>query len=69
MARFWKSLLKLDRAPDPKAIETLEESKRDLEAARNRSPVVDDMTGYLSKRREQNHFGDALDITFRRRHA
>lgn len=69
MARFWKSFLKLDRDPDPKAVETLEESKRDLEAARNRAPVVEDMAGYLSKRREQNHFGDALDITFRRRHA
>ena len=69
MARFWKSLLKLDREPDPQAIEILEESKRDLESARERSSVVSDMTGALSKRREQNHFGDALDITFRRRHA
>lgn len=70
MAHFWKTLLRLDQGPSPEAVELLEESKQDLENARERATVVSDMTEYLSKRREQNHFGDAIDISFtRRRHA
>lgn len=56
----------------------IEQAREELESAREekidvvgRSTEIRDLTEYLAKRREQNHFGDALDISFkpRRRHA
>lgn len=68
MTRFWSSLLGR-REPDPQTVEKLKQSSETLEAAQNRSEEVFELTNYLAARREQNHFGDALDITFRRRYA
>ena len=70
MVRFWKSLAgQVD--PDPQTIEKLQESERELADARSRTEDVNDLAAYLADRRKKNHFGDALDISFRprRRHA
>lgn len=70
MARFWKNLTGKTE-PDPFAVAKLEESRQQLTDVHNRSIEIYDLTSYLSKRREQNHFGDSLTISFtpRRRHA
>lgn len=63
MAR-WKSLLGLDRKPDPETVKLLEDSKKELTDARSQEPLVNNVSGYLAARRERNHFGDALTISF-----
>lgn len=39
----------------------------DLEQAKRQAPAIDRLTSYLRARREQNHFGDAIQITYTRR--
>lgn len=64
MARFWKSLLGFDRKPDPEAVKLLEDSKKELADVNSREYQVRNVSGYLATRRERNHFGDALTISF-----
>lgn len=64
MSRIWKSILGYDRKPDPKAVEMLEQSQKELDHVHSQAPVVNSVSGYLAARRQQNHFGDALTISF-----
>lgn len=70
MARFFDKIAGRT-SPDPQAVEKLRQSEKQLEAANSRTSDIKDLTEYLAARREQNHFGDALSISFtpRRRHA
>lgn len=70
MVGIWKKIMGR-RDPDPQAVAQLAQSEAQLEHARSRSNEVNDLAQYLATRREQNHFGDAIDISFtpRRRHA
>ena len=65
MARNWKSLFGISRSvPDPTVVAMLEESEKQLVETRKQSKAVNSVSGYLATRREQNHFGDALTISF-----
>lgn len=70
MVRLWKKLMG-HREPDAQAVAQLAKSEAQLEDARSRTTAINDLTAYLAERREQNHFGDAIDISFtpRSRHA
>lgn len=54
-----------------KAREELVRAREETIEVIGRSTEIRDLTDYLAARRQQNHFGDALDISFkpRRRHA
>jgi len=54
-----------------KAREELVRAREETIEVIGRSTEIRDLTDYLATRRQQNHFGDALDISFkpRRRHA
>lgn len=69
MARFWKNLTGRTEV-NPLAVERLVESQKQLEDVDNRSSEILILTAYLARRREQNHFGDSLTLSFtpRRRH-
>lgn len=64
MARFWKTLFGFDRKPDPEAVKLLEESEQELTDVRSQEDQVNNVSGYLATRRQRNHFGDALTISF-----
>lgn len=63
MSRFWKKLTG-NAEPDPQAVEKLLESKLELAEVKSKTAAIDNVSGYLATRREQNHFGDALTISF-----
>jgi hypothetical protein len=46
-----------------------EQQSDQLETVRRRQPYVDTLTSRLIERREINHFGDSIQVTFRRRNA
>lgn len=65
---FWKKLLPVRNAgPSPEALAQLEKSKVRLAEVESRETRVVRMSAWLDQRREQNHFGDDLDITFVRK--
>lgn len=65
MSRNWKSFFKIrGPRPDPEAVAMLEESEQQLAEAQGRSSDINSVSGYLATRRERNHFGDALTISF-----
>lgn len=70
MARFWKKVTG-SHEPDPQAVAQLKSSEERLEQARSLSDDIAALSSYLAERRQENHFGEALNITFtpRNRHA
>lgn len=46
-------------------------AKKEGKRVRRQAPQIASMSAYLAQRREQNHFGDALAVSFqpRRNHA
>lgn len=68
MSPFWDRLVP-KKSPDPTIELRLEESRQQLARAERRDPAVRSLSTWLNARQNKNHFGDDLDISFRRRHA
>lgn len=68
---LWKKLQPRQGEPSPDALAELKKSEDQLAQAEARDPLVDRISTWLEHRNEENHFGDAVDISFtpRRRHA
>lgn len=68
---LWKKIQPRQGEPSPEALAELEKSKKQLAQAEAREPFVNRVSVWLDHRNEENHFGDAVDISFtpRRRHA
>lgn len=69
---FWKKIQPRQGEPTPEALEALKKSEHQLAQAEARDDYVGRISTWLDTRNNQNHFGDAVDITFtprRRRHA
>ena len=68
---LWKKLQPRQGEPSPEALAELEKSEQQLAAAEARAPFVDRVSTWLEHRNTENHFGDAVDISFtpRSRHA
>lgn len=68
---IWKKLQPRQGEPSPEAIVELKKSEQQLAQAQERAPFVHSVSTWLNHRNEENHFGDAVDISFtpRRRHA
>lgn len=67
---FWKKIQPRRGEPTPEALEELKRSQQQLARAESRDDYVQRISAWLEARNSQNHFGDAVDITFtpRRRH-
>lgn len=50
--------------PSVEATEALESSREQLRSVSEREGVIRQTVSYLAERRELNHFGDDLSITF-----
>lgn len=69
---LWKKIQPRQGEPTPEALAELETSRQQLEKVESREDVVKRVSAWLEYRNTQNHFGDAVDISFtprRRRHA
>lgn len=65
MAHNWKIFFKIGKPdPDPSAVALLAESEKQLVEAKSQDNLVHSVSEYLAARRERNHFGDALTISF-----
>lgn len=53
--------------PSPEAVKGLEDSRQQLAEVQSREPAVRRLTAYLDHRYDQNHFGEAIDITYKLR--
>lgn len=52
------------------AQEMRDEAAQDLRDLERQAPAINRMTGYINGRRQTNHFGETIQITFyRRKHA
>lgn len=49
------------------AQEMRDEAAQDLQALKRQAPAIARMTGYLNGRRDTNHFGESIQITYVRR--
>lgn len=68
---FWNRLQPRRGAPSPESIAELKKSKQELARVEAQSSRVQQVSSWLDMRNRQNHFGDALTISFtprRRRH-
>lgn len=67
---MWKRK-KLDPVPVPddlhEAISMRAQASEELRELENQAPAVQRLSSYLSERRQLNHFGDSIQITFTRR--
>ncbi len=70
---FWKRRPTVEPlTPDPDLERSKQRADSAYNAAMRRGEVVEKMTKTLAERREQNHFGESIDISFtprRARHA
>lgn len=69
---LWKKIQPRQGEPSPEALAELRKSEQQLAQAEERSDYVSRISSWLAARNNQNHYGDAVDITFtprRRRHA
>ena len=64
MLRSWKSFFGLDRTPDPDMLARLKASEKELAVVEKQGEEVEKVSKWLATRRKQNHFGDALTISF-----
>ena len=69
MMKFWNHLLPIHCEPSAEAVKGLEEATRELARTIEHGTHVFAMSDWLDRRREENHFGDALDISFKRRNS
>ena len=67
MKKFWERLIPIHHEPSEEAVKGLAEATRDLEETLSRGAYVYALSDWLDHRREENHFGDALEVSFKRR--
>ena len=61
LRRLWN---KVFPEPSPEAVEILQESEKKLEEVQSQEAEIQRVTSYLAARRQQNHFGGTLTISF-----
>lgn len=68
---MWFSKLKTESIEIPDDIHEAKsmsaKASEDLRELENQGPAITRLTSYLSERRQLNHFGESIQITFTRR--